>query len=257
MLVLVLKTKVNCLCLARYFLFRLLLKSHVSQPTTCPAACYCPALPCIILCTNSLFINRILSFRIGCGRNLQVGFSLVGNCSADTFNYTDPTITSISYSTAPTPGGGTLSLVGSNFGPMYAIHSVFIHGTQCPTVIWLSQFALNCITPEGYGVNLSVTLSVANPLNPSATVSVLAPSTYTYDPPSISSLSFDPSPTAGGSPLTVNGHNFGPKRANQIIEINGTLCTSVDYISHSLLVCMMVAGWGQDSICLSQFVSGL
>ena len=62
---------------------------------------------------------------------------------------------------APTTGGSTLTLLGTNFGAASFSPSAWIGATQCSPTDWTSTTSITCKVPAGGGVALTTTVSVA------------------------------------------------------------------------------------------------
>ncbi|HWD19663.1 MAG TPA: IPT/TIG domain-containing protein [Verrucomicrobiae bacterium] len=109
--------------------------------------------------------------------------------------YGAPVITGFSPSNGPSAGNILLTLTGTDFGlaPM-----VQFHGTSC-TVYSNTDTTIYLKLPAGAGTE-DVTVAAAQ---------VSAAASYTYAPPSVTSVSPSGLPTSGGATMTIAGTNFG------------------------------------------------
>lgn len=115
-----------------------------------------------------------------------------------------PTISSVFPSSGPTAGGTVLTINGSNFS--MSGNSVALGGEPCE-VDQQDEVRITCSTPEGTGANNDVVVT-----DDAGTASNAA--SFSYDPPSLVSLSPNHGPTSGGTVLTLTGSNFGPVSAD-------------------------------------------
>ncbi|MFZ5441974.1 MAG: IPT/TIG domain-containing protein [Myxococcota bacterium] len=129
----------------------------------------------------------------------------------------------------PTAGGTTLTLSGSNFGASGA--TVSIGGVGCPLTSQTHTQAL-CTVPAGTGVMLPVVLTRSG-----LTSNAL---TFSYDAPTLLSVA-GPTPTAGGTTLTVVGTNFGTTGAS--VTVGGAACPLTSQ-THTEARCTLPAGEG-------------
>jgi hypothetical protein len=167
----------------------------------------------------------------GVGANQPVRVT-VGGQSSNTlgFTYTPPVLSSLSPTNGATAGGVPLVLTGSNFGASGA--TVTVGGTACP-VTAQSHTSVTCTQPAGVGTSLPVVLTVGGQASNSLS--------FSYNAPTLSSLTPTSGSTAGGALLTVNGTNFGASGAT--ITVGGTACP-VTTQSHTAASCTLPAGVG-------------
>ncbi|QDK77941.1 T9SS type A sorting domain-containing protein [Spirosoma sp. KCTC 42546] len=134
----------------------------------------------------------------GQGTNLPVFISLNGQISNSlTFNYDGPTLASISPANGPTQGNIEIHLTGSSFGRGGI---VTIGGLTATLVKW-TDTQIDCILPAGEGLNKQVSVFVGS--TPSNSLN------FSYDAPSITSITPNHGSTSGGTSLIVLGSNFG------------------------------------------------
>ena len=154
----------------------------------------------------------VVSLPAGEGTNLQVVLDAGGIYSnALAFSYLPPAISGVSPGTGPTQGGTTLTVTGSNFG---LNPSVFVGPSFAP-VISTSHTQLTCILPAGQGQNVQLVVFVGGQLSAAAS--------FSYTAPAITSLSPANGPVAGGTPITINGSNFG---TSPVVTFDGVVVPS-------------------------------
>jgi len=85
----------------------------------------------------------------------------------------------------------------------------------------------------------AVTVSVINGDGPASANALI--NGYTYNAPTLSSLSPNQGPTSGGNQITVFGSNFGPAT---VLMIAGNAATNVNVLSSSALTCLVPASTG-------------
>ncbi len=107
-----------------------------------------------------------------------------------------PVITSLSPAHGPTAGGNQVTVNGSGFGPS---SSVTFDGVAA-LIVSVSQSAIVAIAPSGAGT-AAVVVTVPGGTSDGVT--------YTYDAPTISSISPDGGPADGGNQVVIAGRNFG------------------------------------------------
>jgi hypothetical protein len=148
-----------------------------------------------------------------------------------------PTITFVSPSFGPPEGGTAITIAGSNF---HSGVKVQINGLFCGNVVLVSSSSLTCSTPaSSYALGVSVT--VTNPDGQSATLS--GGYSWSNGPaPTVTSITPNFGPAAGGTAVTISGSNFvsqgsGPSMVVPIVTIDGLVCQNVRNLTSSSLVC--------------------
>jgi hypothetical protein len=164
----------------------------------------------------------------GQGTTLPVVLSTaaqVGNTL--TFSYSPPAVSTVTPVNGPTSGGTVITLTGSSFG---ISGSVLIGGVSCVLIPGTySHAGTQCSVPVGSGVNLPITVTVAS----QATTATAA---FSYNPPTIASISPLTGITAGGYALTIQGASF---TTTGTVTVGGKVCVPTG------------AGYGQNRIeCL-------
>ena len=146
---------------------------------------------------------------------------------ANAYSYDRPTIATVQPTSAPTAGGTLITISGSNFGQATGI--VFCDGVVCtPIAVW-SPNSIVATLPAGSGVNRPIVVQT------SAQAS-LANTSFSYAPPSITSITPSTIARAGGTTITIDGSSFGAGPA--VVTIGGQVCPSVQTLTaHQTIVC--------------------
>lgn len=167
----------------------------------------------------------------GQGANLPVVVTSAGRASnSAAFSYDPPAITGISPATGPTAGGTLITLTGSNFGTS----PVVLFNGESITPETSSHIELVFQLPAGEGNNLPVAVSAGGQIS-SAT-------SFSYGAPALTGISAAAYPTAGGTPLTLTGSNFG---LNPVVKVGSSIAPLAPTgSSHTQIVCTLPAGQG-------------
>ena len=144
-------------------------------------------------------------------------------------DYASPTVSTITPTTGSTAGGVTISLTGTNFG--LGTGSVQVRGNPCPTTFY-NHTHIRCTLPAGQGLAAQVIVTVASQASP--------PFSYNYSAPSITALTPQTGPAAGGVNLQVNGTNFGLAAT---VTVDGKQCV-VSTATHTQVTCTLPVGQG-------------
>jgi hypothetical protein len=140
----------------------------------------------------------------GVGANQPVLVTTGGQTSAQVvlFSYFSPTVASINPVNGPTQGASALTITGTNFGDgSIGNASANVGGVDCPITFRQDSFIV-CSLPAGFGSGVvSVNISGQVP-GPASTV------TFTYDPPSIYTITPRNVLTNGNVSVTLGGISF-------------------------------------------------
>lgn len=160
------------------------------------------------------------------------------------FQYNPPTINNIITDAAPTAGGFSAEISGTNFG---SSPTVTFGDTACTdVVVSAGDTSITCIVGEGHG-SATVTVEVDG---------LTATFPFSYDSPNIDSLTADDYGTDGAGSLTVTGSNFGDAAASAEITVDfgEDACAYVSH-THTQIICDLPAGVGSNSVSIT--VAGL
>jgi IPT/TIG domain len=146
-----------------------------------------------------------------------------------------PTVTGISPDSGPTAGGTTVTIAGSGFSGATAVD----FGTTPATgVVVVNSTTITANSPAGSGV---VDVTVLTPAGTSATTPgdrftyVAAAKQTAVAAPTVTGISPNSGPTAGGTTVTISGSDFtgatavdfGTLAATDIVVVNATTITAV------------------------------
>ena len=178
----------------------------------------------------------------GEGTNVPVGVTVAGQTSnVLDFSYDPPSITAISPATGPTAGGVPVTIDGANFGTS---GTVTFAGQALPAaaVTSWSQTAIVVTEPAGGGANVPVDVTVAG-----QTSNVLD---FSYDPPSITSVSALQGYVGGGTTVTLSGTDFGVDATSDTVTFGGAPAT-ITAASTTQITVLTPAGTGSVTIDVS------
>jgi hypothetical protein len=142
--------------------------------------------------------------------------------AGDQYTYVGaPTVTAVSPRSGPSSGGQSLTVTGTGFGPGA---TVTVGGTLAGAVNVVSATQLTVTTPSHLAGTVDVTVTTGG-----GTTATSAGDRYTYlAPHSVSQVSPNSGPTAGGTSLTISGTGFA---AGDTVKVGGTAATSVVVVS--------------------------
>ena len=130
-----------------------------------------------------------------------------------------PTVTSVSPNNGPTAGGTAVTITGTNFA---AGATVTFGGTAATNVVVVNGTQITATTPAGSAGAVTVTVTVGGQSGSLA-------NGFTYiGPPTVTSVSPNNGPTAGGTAVTITGTNFA---AGATVTFGGTAATNVVVVS--------------------------
>src|SRR5712692_6340485 len=148
------------------------------------------------------------------------------------FTYVVPaTVSSVSPNSGSTAGGTAVTITGTNFA---AGATVTFGGTAATSVVVVSGTQITATTPAHAAG--AVTVTVTNPGVPGGSLA----SGFTYAVvPTVSSVSPNNGPVAGGTAVTITGTNFA---AGATVSFGGTAATSVVVVSGTQITATTPAG---------------
>jgi hypothetical protein len=117
-----------------------------------------------------------------------------------------PTVTSVTPDSGSTVGGTPVTITGSGF---VAGATVAIGGNEASSVVFVSAGEITAMTPAGAAGPDEVVVTeegVSSTLGP--TYTYIAPSPPPPPAPAVSSVAPDSGPTAGGTPVMIDGSGF-------------------------------------------------
>jgi hypothetical protein len=174
----------------------------------------------------------VVTVPAGAPGNVEIVLTTAAGVPSDgvTFTYEappTPTVSSISPASGSTAGGTQVTITGTNFGTTPG--TVTIGGNGATLVSW-SDTSIVVTTPPGTAGPATVTADGVTASGPSFTYEapVVTPS------PSITGISPNHGPTAGGERLTITGTNFGTAKGS--VTIGGKAATVVSWSDTSVVV---------------------
>ena len=183
----------------------------------------------------------------GQGTGLSVTLTVSNQTSnAKTLSYDAPTITTVAPANGPTAGAITLTLLGSNFG---STGSVTVNGVSCSSVGALyTDDHVECSLPAGYGSGVAVVITVAQQTHSAS---------FSYDAPTLTTVSPSVGPTAGNFNLTLTGTNFACVSASVPLGVTfNAVNTTVYSCTQTSALIALPAGTGTSQV-LQASVSSL
>jgi hypothetical protein len=151
------------------------------------------------------------------------------------FTYDSPVVTYNQPSNAPTSGGGSMTLVGANFGTVSLTPSMSIGTSACQTAMWTTSTSLQCLMTSGGGMQHSLTLTVGGRL------STLV-GAFSFDSPVISLVNPNNGVVDLGSYITMSGMNMGATNTSPTARLGTTACATSIYTSDTSLLCAVPLG---------------
>jgi len=141
-----------------------------------------------------------------------------------------PTVTAVSPSAGPTAGGVSATITGSNFGPGATVS----FGTAAASVTSVSATQITALVPADSAGTVDVTVTT-----PQGTSATSPADQYSYDlTPTVSGVTPNTGPAAGGNTVTINGSNFVP---GATVEFGSTAATAVTLVSATQLTAVAPA----------------
>lgn len=194
--------------------------------------------------TTSVAYNKILCIiPEGQGKTFAVKATNPSPQVADSntdniFSYNKPSVSGVSWVTAPTSGGTSVVISGSNFGTS---GSVTVGGEPCPDTEY-AHGEITCTLPEGEGT-ASIQVTVAT-----QTLDAFNSPTIDYDNPTVTSASPLVISEDGGETLHIIGTNFGSAFVSNgnTVTIGGTACDPVTFANHTVIECTTPSGSGPN-----------
>jgi hypothetical protein len=168
----------------------------------------------------------------GAGSGLDVALSLAGTTASisGSFTHDSPTITKVEVINGPTAGGSIITLQGDNFGYSDLSLTASVGGEACTASTYVSATSVQCTVAAGGGPSKDVK-AVLNSLEGDAKAA------FSYDSPSLVSITPSRGHYLGRSFVTVTGTNFGSSTSNAVVSIGGTNCLTTSYVSSTQLTC--------------------
>jgi hypothetical protein len=165
----------------------------------------------------------------GLSGNLANGFTYVAQ----------PTVTGVSPSSGTTAGGTAVTITGTNF---VAGAGVTFGSTAATNVVVVNSTTITATTPAGSAGAVTVTVTVSGQGGSLA-------NGYTYVvAPTVTSVSPNNGPAAGGTAVTITGTNFA---AGATVTFGGTAATNVVVTNTTTITATTPAGSGAVTVTVT------
>ena len=164
----------------------------------------------------------------GTAGSVDVTVTTAGGTSAtgvgDLFAYGAPTVTGVSPNGGPPAGGTAVVIDGTGFAAGAAVR----FGTAAATsVVVDSGTSISAVAPAGSTGSVDVTVTTDQGTSPTGVADQ-----FEYANPSVTSVSPNAGPTAGGSVVTIVGSGFAP---GATVRFGANAATGVDVESANVL----------------------
>jgi len=156
---------------------------------------------------------------------------------AGAFTYDAPTITQTAYLSAPNAGGISVTMNGFDFGLLDFTATAQLGFTLCGTASWTSGTTVSCISPQGAGAPLPMTMTLASLVGTQKHA-------YSYAAPEITDVAGINGAASGAALVTMNGQNFGLTNTTPTTRIGSTICTTSQWSTSTSIVCIAAYGTG-------------
>jgi hypothetical protein len=125
-----------------------------------------------------------------------------------------------------------ITLLGDNFGYSDLTLTVSVGSIACSAGTYISSTSIQCTVPAGGGPANDVKASV-NGLDGAASKA------FSYDSPSLVSITPTRGYYIGRNTVTLSGTNFGSSASNAVVSIGGTNCLTTGWVSSTALTCLV------------------
>ena len=150
-----------------------------------------------------------------------------------------PTVSSVSPSSGSTVGGTAVTITGTNFA---AGATVTFGSAAATNVVVVNSTTITATTPAGSTGAVTVTVTVSGQSGSLA-------SGFTYVvAPTVSSVSPNNGPAAGGTAVTITGTNFA---AGATVKFGATAATNVVVVSNTSITATTPAGAGAVTVTVT------
>jgi len=209
--------------------------------------------PCPLASANSHF--SIVCFTpVGRGSNIAVNVTVAGqwNVSTTLLYYANPAITGVlpvsgTVSTSALTAGGqqvNLTITGTSFDTS---GTVSVNSLNCP-ILTYSHTQITCQLPAGAGAGVPIVVTTVG-----SALSLASP--YSYQPPSIQTVTPTLINTQGVDTLIITGVSLGPSGSG-IFTVGGRVCSNPIWtIPHSRVSCTAPFGQGTSKLVVAN-ISG-
>mmetsp|Transcript_163 Transcript_163/g.344 ORF Transcript_163/g.344 Transcript_163/m.344 type:complete len:2630 (+) Transcript_163:120-8009(+) len=194
----------------------------------------------------------------GQGTNVTLSLS-VDHCSvcdsSFAVDFAKPTIEKISNPAGPTNGASRITLTGSNFGDLptsLTVTVVKVAGGTCSDLKVENGTGISVQVPPGTGSNLPVSITVAGQ-------TATKPQAFSYDAPTVSSITGCGGVCNPSDTITINGQNFGSSNIRVTVQLSGNNnCSNVQItVDHNQLTCKLPVALSVVDVAVVVSVDGV
>jgi len=157
--------------------------------------------------------------------------------SGDVFTYVPPTVTGVSPTSGPATGGTKVTISGTNFA---AGAQVKFGGTLSSAIQVTSTTSITAFSPPVAAGTVDVTVTVAGVTSATSSADQFTFTAVTT-PPTVTQITPNTGPAAGGASVTVTGTNFV---GGSTVSVGGNPGTNVNVQSSTTLTFTTPAGSG-------------
>ena len=188
----------------------------------------------------------------GRGFNLTVTVDSQVATALAAFSYAAPVVVSLDPNFSPTAGGGTITMIGSNFGILDYETTAQVGDTLCSSVQWFADSQVECSAPPGAGGGHKVAVGSDGQYGSRANM-------FSYSAPALASVNVGGlwnqnvfGPTSGGILATVTGVNFGTQDFySRSAEVGGRNVSQATFISDTSILIGIPPGGGTQVISIT------
>ncbi|MFZ4505871.1 MAG: IPT/TIG domain-containing protein, partial [Microbacteriaceae bacterium] len=168
-------------------------------------------------------------------QNVSVTFAAAHSSNLSSFTYmAAPAITTITPARGGITGNTNVTITGVGFGNS-GTPSVTFGGTSATNIVRVNDSTITATTPANSGGAKTVVVT------PASAPAISKASAYTYDLPTITSISPNSGVVTGGNKVTIVGSGFGDS-GTPTVRVNGTAATNVVRISSTLVTATVPRG---------------
>jgi hypothetical protein len=181
----------------------------------------------------------VASSGYGISRKLAVTIASYAGTALGIFSFDSPMVTGLSLGNAPTTGGKSMTIQGSNFAIEDGTVTALVGASMCATTSWTTSSVVTCLLGgASAGADYQVAVTLVGLIGTKQKI-------FSYDSPVITLLNNANGPTMGSSSMhTMSGTNFAANDYTLSSIIGTTGCLSTSWISVTSATCRITPGFG-------------
>jgi len=168
---------------------------------------------------------------------LTVTVALRFSTLTESYTYDLPSANAVEPANSPVAGGLVIAVSAGGLGTEDFTPAARVGGTACEQTVFVADTAITCKVARGNYHSHDIAATVA--LQGGAGQRL-----FSYDKPTISSVSIPNSPTTGDIAATIFGANFGRTSPSPRARVGYVDCERTEWVSSSSLVCSFASGIG-------------